>query len=416
MRRVVVTGLGVLCPTGSLPKQAFHNLLLGQSGIRLMPEWRDILDVHIAAPVRDFNPEDWIEPKKDIRRMERFIQLAVAAASQAWRMAELPAQLNDRKAPLAGCILGTGFLGIHSLLAAYDSFKTKGAWRISPLLIPAMLSNLAPGHIAIRYNLQGPNWTSVSACASSTHAIGEAFMHIRHHRADLMLAGGSESALDPLAVAGFSAMRALCHTFNDKPEAASRPFDRKRCGFVMGEGAGVLILEALEHAKQRGAPILAEVIGYGSSCDAHHITAPDPEGRGARQAIQAALNMAQLNPEEVDYINAHGTSTPHNDLVETKAIKAALKDHALHVAISSTKSMTGHLLGAAGSIEAIFSIMTLQSGQIPPTINLDDPDPDCDLDYVPNKAREQAVRIAMSNSFGFGGTNAVLLFKNSNTL
>lgn len=411
MRRVVVTGLGCLAPVGNSPEEAFASLVKGQSGIELVPEWQNQLSVHIAGQVKNFKPEDWIEPKKDIRRMDRFIQLSLAAGIQAWRQAGLPDRLDDASGNRAGTLIGTGLMGIHALLESYDTLKTKGPDRVSPFFIPAIIANLAPGHLAIRYNLRGPNWTSVSACASGAHGIGEAFMHIRGDRTDIMLAGGTESALHPIAVAGFNAMHALCKTHNDNPQAASRPFDAKRSGFVMGEGAGMLVLEELGHAQKRGAKILAEIVGYGSTSDAHHITAPAEQGEGAGRAMQQALDMACLAPNKVDTINAHGTSTHFNDLSETQAIKSVFGEHAYKLAVSSTKSMTGHLLGAAGGVEAVFSVMSLMHNQIPPTINLENPDPDCDLDYVPNKARDQLVRVAMSNSFGFGGTNAVLLFQ-----
>lgn len=413
MRRVVVTGLGVLCPVGNTPEQAFLSLISGQSGIEFVPEWREILDVHIAGKVKDFKPEDWIEPKKDIRRMDRFMQLSFAAGIQAWRQAGLPDRLDNDTGNRAGALVGVGLMGIHALLESYDTFNTQKT-RISPFFIPAIIANLAPGNLAIYYNLRGPNWSCGSACASGAHSIGEAFMHIRDNRTDLMLAGGTESALHPIAVAGFSSMRALCNTYNDHPKAASRPFDAKRCGFVMGEGAGILVLEELEQAKHRGAKILAEIIGYGSSSDAHHITTPSEQGEGAGRAMKQALDMAQIAPHKVDYVNAHGTSTHYNDLSETDAIKGVFGEHAYKLAISSTKSMTGHLLGAAGGVEAAFSVLSVLHNQIPPTLNLENPDPGCDLDYVPGKAREQLVKIAMSNSFGFGGTNAVLLFQKYN--
>jgi 3-oxoacyl-[acyl-carrier-protein] synthase II len=278
-------------------------------------------------------------------------------------------------------------------------------------LIPSIISNLAPGYIAIRYNLRNANWACVSACASGSHAIGEAFMHIKSGRADMMVAGGAESAMHPIAAAGFDAMHALCRSKNDNPKAASRPFDRDRDGFVMGEGSGLLVLEELELAKKRGANILAELIGYGSTSDAFHITAPSENGEGAQRAMKQALEVGKLNPAQVQYINAHGTSTPYNDKTETDAIKAVFGDHARRLMISSTKSMTGHLLGAAGGVEAVFSVLTLLRNVIPPTINYENPDPECDLDYVPNKAREKRVDVVMSNSFGFGGANAVLIFR-----
>ena len=297
MRRVVVTGLGVLCPVGNTPEQAFLSLISGQSGIELIPEWTESLDVHIAGKVKDFKPEDWIEPKKDIRRMDRFMQLSFAAGIQAWRQAGLPDRLDNDTGNRAGALVGVGLMGIHALLESYDTFNTQKT-RISPFFIPAIIANLAPGNLAIHFNLRGPNWSPVSACSSGAHSIGEAFMHIRDNRTDLMLAGGTESALHPIAVAGFSSMRALCNTYNDHPKAASRPFDAKRCGFVMGEGAGILVLEELEQAKHRGAKILAEIIGYGSTSDAHHITTPSEQGEGAGRAMKQALDMAQIAPHK----------------------------------------------------------------------------------------------------------------------
>src|SRR3989338_723202 len=359
MRRVVITGLGVFSPVGNSPEQAFQNLILGQSGIDLVPSWTEILDVHIAGQVKNFKPEDWIEPKKDIRRMDRFMQLGLAAGIQAWRQTNLPDRLDNPAGDRAGAIIGTGLMGIHALLESYDIFKTRGASRISAFFVPAIISNLVPGNLAIRYNLRGPNWSCSSACSSGAHAIGEAFLHIRAGRTDLMLAGGTESALHPLPIAGFDSMHALCKNYNHDPKAASRPFDLKRCGFVMGEGAGILVLEELEHAKKRGAPILAEISGYGSTNDAHHITAPSEHGEGAQRAIKQALEMAQITPSQVGYVNAHGTSTYYNDQTETDAIKAVFGDHAYKLAISSTKSMTGHLLGAAGGVETVFSVMTV---------------------------------------------------------
>jgi 3-oxoacyl-[acyl-carrier-protein] synthase II len=414
MRRVVVTGLGCLTPVGNTPYEAFESLLKGQSGLSIIPEWQDSLDVHIAGRVKNFNPEDWIEPQKDIRRMDRFIQFSLAAGIQAWRQAGLPDKLDNSSGNRAGTLVGIGLMGIHTLLESYETLKTKGPDRVSAFFIPAIIANLSPGHLAIRFNLRGPNWTLASACASGSHGIGEAFMHIRDNRADVMLAGGSESGLHPLAVAGFSSMHALCKDYNNNPTAASRPFDAKRCGFVMSEGAGVMVLEELQHAQKRGAKILAEITGYGSTSDAHHITTPSEQGEGAQRAMQQALDMAELNPDQVNYINAHGTSTFYNDRCETEAIKAVFGEHARKLAISSTKSMTGHLLGAAGGVEAVFSVMSILHNQVPPTINLENPDPACDLDYVPGKARDLQVNAAMSNSFGFGGTNAVLLFQKYN--
>lgn len=411
MRRVVVTGLGVFSPVGNSPAEAFDNLLAGKSGIDIIPEWQEQLEVHVAGRVKDFRPEDWIEPKKDIRRMDRFIQLAMAAGSQAWKNAGLPDKLDAQTGNRAGVLVGTGLMGIHALLDSYEVLKTKGPGRISPFFIPAIIANLAPGQLAIRHNLRGPNWTAVSACASGSHGIGEAFLHVRENRADIMLAGGSESALHPLAVAGFTAMHALSKNYNSEPSKASRPFDANRCGFVMGEGAGMLVLESLEHAQQRGATILAELVGYGSTSDAHHITAPSEQGEGAQRAMRAALQMASIDPSEVQYVNAHGTATHYNDISETQAIKGVFSEHAYQLVVSSTKSMTGHLLGAAGGVEAVFTVQSILQDKIPPTINLDTPDPECDLDYAPHTARDLRINAALSNSFGFGGTNASLLFQ-----
>jgi 3-oxoacyl-[acyl-carrier-protein] synthase II len=417
MRRVVVTGLGVVCPVGNSVTEAWGALVNGQSGIDIIPEWRDdkwageSLRVHIGGAVKGFHAEDWIEPKKDIRRMDRFIHLAMAAGQQAWKQSGLPDKLSDAEGDRAGVIVGVGLVGLHSLLDSYETLRTRGPRRVSPFFIPSTIANLAPGNLAIRHNLRNANWAPVSACASGTHGIGEAFMHIRDGRADVMLAGGAESALHALAVCGFESMHALCTSKNHDPKAASRPFDKERDGFVMGEGAGALVLEELEHAKKRGATILAEMAGYGSTSDAYHITAPAEQGEGAQRAMRQALDMAKANPSDVGYINAHGTSTPYNDKSETEAIKGVFKDHAHKLMMSSTKSMTGHLLGAAGGIEAVFSVLAIDESVLPPTINLHTPDPDCDLDYVPNIAREKRVDFVMSNSFGFGGTNAVLAFK-----
>lgn len=419
MRRVVVTGLGLISPVGNTVQDSWHSIIHGESGIDVIPSWRDStwagekLPVYIAGEVKNFSPEDWITPKKDIRRMDKFIQFAVAAGIQAMRDANLPEKLDDDAARRAGTIVGVGLIGVHHFLDAYDTFLQKGPHRVSPFFIPSSIANLAPGHLAIRHNLKGPCWAPVSACASGAHAIGEAMMHIRHGRADIMLCGGTESALHPLAASGFSVMQALS-TRNDDPKGASRPFDKERDGFVMGEGAGILVLEELEHAKARDARIYAELVGYGSTCDAFHITAPAESGEGAQRAMTEALTMAQVEFREVDYINAHGTSTPFNDKSETSAIKEVFKDHAKKLLISSTKSMTGHLLGAAGGVEAIFSTLAIANKIAPPTINYQYPDPECDLNYVPNEARNANISTAMSNSFGFGGTNAVLLFREFN--
>ncbi len=417
MRRVVVTGLGIVCPVGNSVKDAWSALINGRSGIDTIASWRDTLfageslSVTIGGAVKEFNPEEWIEPKKDARRMDRFIQLTLAAGKQAWQQSGLPELLNNEDGNRAGVIVGVGLIGLQVLLDNYENLKTRGPKRVSPFFIPGTISNLAPGQLAIRHNLRNANWTTASACASGAHAIGEAFMHIREGRADVMLAGGAESAMHPLAVSGFHNMHALCASKNNDPQSASRPFDKNRDGFVMGEGAGMLVLETLEHAQKRSAMILAEMVGYGSTSDAFHMTAPSEQGEGAQRAMRMALQMGNIQPEEVGYINAHGTSTFYNDKAETEAIKVVFGKHAKKLMVSSTKSMTGHLLGAAGGVEAAFSALTLLEKVVPPTINYETPDPDCDLDYVPNFARDARVDVVMSNSFGFGGTNAVLLLK-----
>lgn len=416
-KRVVITGLGTVNPVGNTARASFDNLIKGQSGIDTVPEWceekwaGEALEITAGGVVKNFNAEDFVEPKKDVRRMGRFIHLAMAASQEAWKMADLPEKLDDQMGNRSGCVLGVGMVGMEVLIDNYEALREKGPKRVSAFFIPGTISNLATGHIAIRRNLRLDNWVVVSACASGTHAIGEAFLQIQSGRADLVVAGGAESVMHPLAVAGFNSMRALASSKDMDPKKVSRPFDKTRDGFVMGEGAGILILEELEHAQKRGAKIIAEVIGYGSTCDASHITAPAENGEGAQRAMRNALESARISPLEVDYINAHGTSTPLNDKYETQAIKGVFKDHAQKLKISSTKSMTGHLLGAAGGVEAVFSVMAITNSIMPPTINLHNPDPECDLDYIPNEARAGDVNVAMSNSFGFGGANAVVIFK-----
>jgi len=417
-RRVVVTGYGMTTPLGVTTDQSWSGLVNGKSGIRIVEEWKTQeyvngakLPVSIAGIVPDFDPEQWVEQKKDVKRMERFILLAQAAAKQAWDMSGLPAKLSDEDGDMAGCIVGVGLGGLGGIIESYNSLMQKGPRRVSAFFIPAIVSNLAPGNLSIRYNLRGANWAPASACTSGAHGIGEAFMHIRDGRADVMLCGGAEACCEPLAVAGFASMHALCTSHNDDPTTASRPFEKTRDGFVMGEGAGFLVLEEYEKAKARGATIYAEMVGYGSSADASHITAPAENGEGAQRAFKQALRMAKLDPTAVGYINAHGTSTPFNDKSESDAIKGVYGAHAKKLMVSSTKSMTGHLLGGAGGVEGVISVMTLHKGIIPPTINYNEPDPECDLDYVPNTAREVRVDVVQSNSFGFGGTNGVLLFK-----
>jgi 3-oxoacyl-[acyl-carrier-protein] synthase II len=417
-RRVVVTGFGMTTPLGVTTDASWQGLVNGKSGIRVIEAWKTQefaagakLPVTIAGVVPDFDPEQWVEQKKDIKRMERFILLAQAAAKQAWDVSGLPAKLSDEEGDMAGCLVGVGLGGLGGIIESYKSLVEKGPRRVSAFFIPAIVSNLAPGNLSIRYNLRGANWAPASACTSGAHGIGEAFMHIRDGRADVMLCGGAEACCEPLAVAGFASMHALCTSHNDDPTTASRPFEKNRDGFVMGEGAGFLVLEELEKAKARGATVYAEVVGYGSSADASHITAPAEQGEGAQRAFRQALRMAKLDPTAVGYINAHGTSTQFNDKSETDAIKAVYGAHAKQLMVSSTKSMTGHLLGGAGGVEGVISVMALHKGVIPPTINYQEPDPACDLDYVPNTAREVAVDVVQSNSFGFGGTNGVLLFK-----
>lgn len=416
-RRVVVTGVGMTTPLGVTTEESWKGLVAGRSGISTVEEWTtqewagNKLSCTIGGQVKNWDPEQWLEQKKDAKRMERFIQFCQAASVQAWKQAGLPDRLDDATANRAGAIVGVGLGGLSGILDAYDSLREKGPRRVSALFIPAIVSNLAPGNIAIRFNLRGANWAPASACASGNHGIGEAFLHIQQGRADLMLCGGAEAAMHPLSVAGFASMHALCTNMNDKPEKASRPFEKNRSGFVMGEGAGMVVLEELETAKKRGAPILAEIVGYGSSGDANHITAPAPEGEGLQRAIVEALRTAGLNATDVGYVNAHGTSTPFNDKAETDALKAVFGDHAKKLMVSSTKSMTGHLLGAAGGVEAVISILALAHGVLPPTINYEEPDPECDLDYIPNTSREVRVEAAISNSSGFGGTNAVLAFR-----
>lgn len=416
-RRVVITGLGTVCPVGNTVQESWSNLINGKSGIDTVPAWcekkwaNECMGVTAGGEVKNFNPEDYIEPKKDVRRMGKFIQFAMAATKEAWHMAKLPDRLDDEQGNRSACILGVGMLGLDVLVDNYENLRERGPRRVSPFFIPGTISNLASGQVAIRRNLRADNWVVVSACASGTNAIGEAFLHISSNRCDLVVCGGAESAMHPLSVAGFNSMNALCASHNDNPKKASRPFDKKRDGFVMGEGAGILILEELEQALKRGADIVAEVVGYGSTCDANHITAPSEHGEGAQRAMRQALARANIMPDAINYINAHGTSTPINDKLETEAIKAVFKEHAYKLKVSSTKSMTGHLLGAAGGIEGVFTAMSVKTDMMPPTINLENPDPECDLDYIPQVARASEVNFAMSNSFGFGGANAVAIFK-----
>jgi len=407
-RRVVVTGIGLVTPLGIGTEQTWSALLNGQSGVGPITRF-DASDQasQIAAEVKGFNPEDWFE-KKQAKNLDAFVQYAVAAADIAWKNSGL--SITDDNINRVGVITGCGMGGLPTIEEYHGVLMNKGPRKITPFFIPRVIPNMPSGHISMRIGCKGPNLTQTTACAAGTHAVGEAFRHIVYGDCDVAITGGAESVICPLAVGGFGAMKALS-TRNDDPATASRPFDRDRDGFVISEGAGILVLEELESAKRRGAVIYAEVVGYGQSSDAYHIAAPPEDGEGAARCMAAALRDAGMNPEDIDYINAHGTSTPLNDKCETQAIKTVFGAHAYKLAVSSTKSMTGHMLGAAGGIEAAFSALTLHHGIIPPTANLQTPDPDCDLDYVPLVARESRPNTAMSNSFGFGGTNGVVIFK-----
>ncbi len=407
-RRVVVSGVGMITPVGSTAEESWKALISGQSGVREIARF-DASDfpTRFAAEVKDFQPENYLE-KKEIRRMDLFLQFAVGVSVMAVEDAGL--NLDDIDRERFGVIIGSGIGGISTIEEQHMRLINGGPGRISPFFVPMMISNIASGQVSMRFGAKGPNYSTVSACASGSHAIGDAFRWIRYGDADIMIAGGSEAAITPMSVGGFCSMKALS-TRNDEPERASRPFDLERDGFVLGEGAGVVILEELNHALDRGANILGEIVGYGMTADAYHITAPAPEGEGAVRAMIMSLNDGQVSPEEIQYINAHGTSTELNDKFETTAIKHVFRDHAYDIMISSTKSMTGHLLGAAGGIEFAITLLAVKNGIIPPTINYETPDPECDLDYVPNKAREAEIRYALTNSFGFGGQNACLTLK-----
>ena len=407
-RRVVVTGLGAVSPLGTGVEKNWQALIEGRSGIRAITRFpAENFASRIAGEVPDFTAEDFIEPK-EIKKMDLFIQYAMGAAAMA--MADSGLNIEGEFAESVGVIIGVGLCGIDTIETTKEALLAGGPRKISPFFIPKVISNLAPGHVAIRYGAKGVNFTPTSACASGTHAIGESFHMIRSGLQDAVIAGGAESTITPLAVGGFAAMKALS-TRNDEPLRASRPFDKERDGFVIGEGSGILILEEREHALKRGAKIYAEVIGYAANGDAHHMTAPAPEGEGAARCMRLALKDAGIAPSEVDYINAHGTSTEYNDANETTAIKAVFGEQAAKLAVSSTKSMTGHLLGAAGAVEGVYSVLALYHGVLPPTINYENPDPVCDLDYVPNKARKADINVALSNSFGFGGTNGCVIFR-----
>lgn len=398
----------MLCPLGNSTQASWKAAIEGRSGIGPITRFdASAYTAQIAGEVRNFRPEDFVEPK-DVKKLDLFSQYAIAASQEAWDSAKLS---SDSYEPTkVGCILGIGIGGLTTLEKYHEALLKGGPRKISPFLIPAMISNLGPGNIAIRYGLKGINYTITSACTSATHAIGESARMIREGLQDCILTGGSESAVTPIGIGGFCSMKALS-TRNEEPQKASRPFDRDRDGFVMGEGSTILVLEELESAKRRGAPILAEVMGYGFSCDAYHITAPCEGGEGAIQCMKDAIKDGGLTPESIGYINAHGTSTPANDETETLAIKRVFGEFANKgLLVSSTKSMTGHLLGAAGAVEAAFCILAIRDGVVPPTINLDNPSEGCNLDYVPHKSRSATLKYAMSNSFGFGGTNATVIF------
>ena len=408
LKRVVVTGMGALTPIGNTLSDYWNGLLSGKNGIGIITRFDPSRHAcRIAGEVKGFDPHDYMD-RKEAKRMDRFSHFAVAASKQAVTDAKL--EINDLNAEQVGVMIGTGVGGLKVLEDQQEIYLTRGPSRCSPFMIPMMIGNMAAGLTAIQTGAKGPNSCSVTACASGSNAIGDAFRLIQRGFAQAMICGGTESAITPLGLAGFASARALS-TRNDDPAHASRPFDSDRDGFVMGEGGGILILEDLECALSRGARIYAEMVGYGMTCDAYHMTSPVPGGEGATRAMQLAMKDGGLTPANISYINAHGTSTPANDPTETKAIKKALGERAFEIAVSSTKSMTGHLLGGSGGIEAIATVMAIAHDQIPPTINLDNPDPDCDLDYVPHTTRAQKVEAALSNSFGFGGHNVTLAFK-----
>ena len=407
-RRVVVTGMGLVIPTGIGVETAWKNVCEGKSGIGPLTRFdTNGFETKIAAEVKDFNPEIYID-KKEIKRTDLFVQYAIAATKEALEDAQLA--ITPENSEQIGVIVGTGLGGLPTLEKYHKVLLERGPGRISPFFIPMLIANLASGHIAIQFGPKGPNTCVVTACATGAHCIGDAFRTIVYGDAEAMIAGGTEANITPLTIGGFNAMKALSRR-NDEPEKAFRPFEKSRDGVVVAEGEGILILEELQFALKRKAKIYGELVGYGYTGDAYHITAPSPDGDGAVRCMRMALKDAGLKPEEIDYINAHGTSTPLNDLTETIAIKKVFGDHAKKIPVSATKSMTGHLLGAAGSTEAIFIILAIRDAMMPPTINYEEPDPQCDLDYVPNVARRNPLTVAMSNAFGFGGTNATLIFK-----
>lgn len=409
--RVVVTGLGLVTPVGNTVEDAWSALLAGTSGAAPITQYEvtEDFDVHFACEVKDFRPEDYLE-RKEVRRTDRFAQLAIAVSAQAMRHAGLEDGLYELDRDRLGVIIGSGIGGIATFEDQARVLLERGPKRISPFFVPMFIVDIAAGLVSMRYGARGPNYATVSACASSAHAVGDAYRVLQRGEADVMIAGGAEASVTPMSMAGFAAMHALS-TRNHDPAGASRPFDAGRDGFVLGEGAGALILETLEHARSRGAPILGELVGFGQTADAHHLTAPAPGGAGAQLAMRSALASAGISAGEVDYINAHGTSTPANDLNETLAVKAVFGEHAYDLVMGSTKSMTGHLLGAAGAVEAVISMLVCKEGSIPPTINFETPDPDLDLEYAHNRRIDRPVRYALTNSFGFGGHNASLLVR-----
>jgi 3-oxoacyl-[acyl-carrier-protein] synthase II len=407
-RRVVVTGVGLICGCGIGTEEVWRNLLAGKSGIGTITHFDPAgFDCRIAGEVRNFEPLNWLA-KKELKKTGRFIQLALAAADFAMKMSGL--EVTPDIADSTGVYIGSGIGGFDVIEREHSKYLAGGPGKISPFFIPATIVNLASGHVSIRYGAKGPNSATATACSASAHAIGDAFKIIQRSDADVMIAGGTEAAITPMSVGGFAAMRALS-TRNDEPQRASRPFDAERDGFVVGEGAGVLILESLEYAQRRSAKIIAEIVGYGMSGDAYHITQPAEGGDGGYRVALAAMRDAKISPNDVSYVNAHGTSTPIGDAIETAALKRVFGERAKKVPISSTKSMTGHLLGGAGGLEAGISVLALRDQILPPTVNYENPDPACDLDYIPNHARKAEVHYALSNSFGFGGTNASLIFK-----
>jgi len=409
-RRVVVTGLGVISPVGNNLKTFWDNLVHGRSGIGRITQFdASTYDCQIAGEVENFNPAEYLRNPKDVRRTDRFTQFAMACSKLALYDSGLDLEKVDKTR--FGVLVGSGIGGLRTLEDQHTILMNKGASRVSPFMVPMMIVNMASGLISIEYSLEGPNFAIVSACATAANSVGEAWRMIRYGEAEIFLAGGCEAVVCPLGIGGFCSMRAMS-TRNDQPEAASRPFDRDRDGFVMGEGGGVLVLEEYEHAKARGAEIYCELAGYGLTCDAYHMTAPKPDGTAVARAMQSAIDHAEVRIDEIDYINAHATSTPVGDISESNAIKLFAGEHAKDgLLVSSTKSMTGHLLGGAGGIESAVCVLAIKHGVVPPTINLENPDPECDLDYVPNTARERKIRLALNNSFGFGGHNVALAFK-----